>query len=343
MKSQPLLKMLIWCLFLSIMFSCTKTEEEKPIIRIIVESETEVSETSFVVNWNINSAAITSIKIELSDKINFSTVLKTVSVSDVSKKSRLIDSLKGASRYYYKIVAEADGQIVTSDVKNVTTSYKTETVSFTTSDGYKIAARLKYLESKAEKSPGIICMHELGVFVNNWNNNELVTSLIANGFVCMVLDFRGHGQSDDFDLQDIASDLSMVVPDLHAAIQYLKNHPAVETENIALMGGSLGAIMSIAGNGYDEVKCSVALSGARIGIYSIFPEMEINSAFFVAGELDINANADFAEEASKLYEIAVEPKKLKIIPGISAHGTDLLGTSGIKEEIEDWLITNLSE
>ena len=172
------------------------------------------------------------------------------------------------------------GKSLSSEIKKVMTIYKTETVTFMTSDNYKIVAKIKYLESNTAKGPGILFMHELGAFVNNWNNAELVTSLIAEGNVCMILDFRGHGQSDDFDLQEIVDDIGVVAPDLIAAIDFLKSHESVNSEKIALVGGSLGAIMSIAGNGYEEVKCSVSLSGTRNGIYSIFQNLEIESGFF---------------------------------------------------------------
>lgn len=343
MKSQPQINFIYFLFFLIFLLSCNKTEEEQPQLTISIEPETEVSETGFKVHWTTNYTDIQSVKVEVSQQLDFASILKTVTVNNPLAESQMITGLSGASIYFYRIIFQVDGQTIVSDSKQKTTSYETESVTFTTSDDYKIAARIKYLKSNTNKGPGIICMHELGAFVNNWNNTDLVTNLIAQGYVCMVFDFRGHGQSEDFDLQEILDDVGVVAPDLAASMNYLKNHQAVAPDKIVLMGGSLGALMSIAGNGYDEVKCTVALSGARMGIYSIFPDQVISNAFFVAGELDIVENTDFAEEASALYDIAAEPKKVKIISGTPAHGTELLGVKGLTQEIEDWVNTCLSE
>lgn len=337
MKSQPILRLFVLCLFLIFLSSCEKTEEA-PTVTLTNEAASKITETSFTANWKINTTNLKSLKVEISQQTEFTTIFKTVVVNDLSKKNQLISDLPGATIYYYRIVASlSNGNTLTSDAKKIETTYHSESAAFTTSDGIELSASIKYLSSNTSKGPGIIFMHELGVFVNNWKNAELVTNLISQGYVCMVLDFRGHGQSDDFELQEIAEDIGKVAPDLVAALKFLKKHESVDPENIGLVGGSLGAIMAIAGNGFDEVKCTVALSGARIGIYSIFQDLKINSAFFIVGELDNGGGVDFPGEASKLYEIASEPKKLIIIPGNSGHGTNLLTVKGLNQEIVDWI------
>ena len=337
MNSQPIFWLSLSFSLLILFTNCNKSDEEQVVI-LTNQDPSSVTETSFTANWSINSSDLKSLRIEVSSQQDFSSIFKTVTVQNTSLKSESISDLHGATVYYYRIIASLNnGNSVSSEVKKVMTIYKTESVTFITSDNLQIAAKLKYLESNSTKGPGIIFMHELGVFVNNWNNAELVTSLIAQGNVCMVLDFRGHGQSDAFELQDIADNIGVVAPDLIAAIDFLKSHKAVNPQKLALVGGSLGAIMSIAGNGYEEVKCSVSLSGGRNGIYSIFQNLEIESAFFIVGELDNGGGIDFPNEAAKLYEIAKQPKKLKTIAGNSAHGTNLLVEDGLNQEIIDWI------
>lgn len=337
MSCKQFFTLSIFCISI-LFFACSKTEE-KIAANISAGSATDITETSFVANWTVTSAEISSLRIEVSINTSFAPLHKSsVNVADLTKKSELITGLTGASIYFYRIVAVLnDGSTITTNVKKIETSYHNELVTFATTDGINLAASIKYLKSNTNKKPGIVFMHELGVFVNNWKNAELITRLISQGYVCLVLDFRGHGQSDDFDLMEIAEDLGKVAPDLIAAIDFLKNHQAVDNKNLGLVGGSLGAIMAIAGNGYDEVKCTVSLSGARNGIYSIFQDLEIESSFFISGELDNGGAVDFASEASKLYEIAKEPKKLKIIPDNSAHGTNLLTENGLNQEIIDWI------
>ena len=309
---------------------------------ITPESATDVTETSFKVSWSINSFDINSLSIELSLKDTFEPIEKVVEVVNTSQTSQIIDQMKGATTYHYRVKASLnDGSTVLSAGKSVTTSYKTESLTITTSDGINIAGKLKYLESQKDKRPGIIFMHELGVWVNNWQSADVVTSFIAQGYACLIIDFRGHGQSDDFPLPTTPSQveefINEVTKDLSASIDFMQAHEIVNEDQLALIGGSLGGIMAIAGNGYDEVKATIALSAPQIGIYSIFPDLNIKSAFFIAGELDVNQTANFAEEAAALYEIAEEPKKLKILPGNSAHGTDLLISPGLNQEIIDWI------
>ncbi len=117
----------------------------------------------------------------------------------------------------------------------------------------------------------------------------------------------------------------------------------VDTTRFGLAGGSLGAIMSIAGNGYEEVKCTVALSGARLGINAIFEEFDITNAFFASGELDNGGEIDFASEAEKLYQMAVEPKKLMILEGRAEHGSNLLMSKSLNAEILSWIDACLKE
>lgn len=66
-------------------------------------------------------------------------------------------------------------------------------------------------------------------------------------------------------------------------MQFLKNHSKVDSTNLCLVGASLGAIMAVAGNGFEEVKTSVSVSGIEDGIYEIFPDMTISSVLYVVG------------------------------------------------------------
>jgi len=341
MKSQHIFRIFFLSSIIFILFACKKNEEQVPVT-INAESATEVTETSFKVSWSINSSDINSLSIELSSKNTFEPIEKAISVVNTSQKSQVVDQMNGATTYHYRVRASLnDGSTVLSAGKSVTTSYKTESVTITTSDGINIAGKLKYLESQKNDKPGIIFMHELGVWVNNWQSADLITSLIAQGYACLIIDFRGHGQSDYYplptDQSQIEEFVNAVTKDLIASIAFLQSHEIVDGEQLALVGGSLGAIMAIAGNGYDEVKATVSLSASQLGIYSVFPGLKINSAFFIAGELDANQAVNFAEEAAALYEIAEEPKKLKILSGNSSHGTDLLISPGLNQEIIDWI------
>ncbi len=342
MKSQPIIRVFILCAFLLVFFSCKKEEADAPIT-ITLESASEIKETSFIVNWSANSADISQLTIQFAFNESFSPIEKEFEITNINENSLEVNELEGATQYKYRLKALLNnGGIIYSKISSVTTSYKIEPVTFTTSDGILIAGKLKYLESNNDIKPAIIFMHELGVWVNNWQNADVVTSLIAQGYICLIIDFRGHGQSGDYPLPTDASEIEAFInstsQDLIASINFLKTKDVVDANQFALVGGSLGAIMAVAGNEFDGVKATVALSASRLGIFSIFPELNINSALFIAGELDVNIQSvNFATEANALYNMAEEPKKLVILPGNSAHGTNLLLAPGVNQEIISWI------
>lgn len=127
-------------------------------------------------------------------------------------------------------------------------------------------------------------------------------------------------------------------------MSFLKSQSKVDSTNLALVGASLGAIMAVAGNGFEEVKTSVSVSGIEDGIYEIFPGMNISSVLYMVGELDIHesSNSNFPEEAQSMYDITHEPKKLIIVSGASAHGTELLGSETLISEIIEWVDTGFN-
>ena len=342
MKSQPVFKYFIYLSILIFLFSCKKTEEKIPVT-ITLESATEISETGFKISWNINSVNINSLTVEISLQDAFSLIEKEVDVQNTSQTTQVIDQMKGATVYYYRLKAVFDdGTVLLSEAKKVTTYFIEEPVSFTASDGINLAGVLKYLESNTGKKPGIIFMHELIPFGNNWQSAEVVTSLIAQGYVCLILDFRGHFQSDDVPIPTEYSQIEAFInetsKDVVAAIDFMKLNDKVDGDKLALVGASLGGIMAIAANPFIEVKASVALSASQLGIYSIFPNLDLNSTFFIAGEEDANMNGtNFSIEAAAMYNNSEEPKKLKIFADNSDHGTNLLSEQGLNQEIIDWI------
>lgn len=64
--------------------------------------------------------------------------------------------------------------MINSGAKSLITSFESETVIFNTSDNMTIAGRINYLSSNETTKPGIIFMHEMGAFVNNWYCSEVV-------------------------------------------------------------------------------------------------------------------------------------------------------------------------
>lgn len=337
-------------LFFSILVftSCDKEEQNISPTQIDITSFSEVIESGFTVHWKTNIENLSSLIIEVSINNDFNLIFKEVQVLELDHLSQVVGGLKGATTYYIRLNAKTmDGIEYQSEISEVQTFYKTIPVEFITSDGFKISGSLRFLESFPGKRPGIIFMHELTRSSNSWNNEKVVTQFISQNYACLLFDFRGHGKSDYYPLP---VEFSQVEPyifqtryDVIAAVEYMKSSDIVFSEKIALIGGSLGGIMAIAGSGFEEVKAAVALSASQLGIYSIFPDLEMRSIFFIAGEMDVTEYNHFAEQATAMNQAAEEPKKLKIIAGNSDHGTRLLQSTGLNEEIVDWINLNMNE
>lgn len=114
-----------------------------------------------------------------------------------------------------------------------------EQVKLTTYDGIELAANL-YLPTKGEDLnewwPGIIVCHG---FASRKEEHVAFGEMAAeNGFVALILDLRGHGESGgELDAN--------VFNDVAAALQYLQSRPEVNPTSIAIRGSSLGGWLAI--------------------------------------------------------------------------------------------------
>jgi len=326
-------------LILLSLYSCDKNTDS--IHSISLNSASSISETGFTAHWETISSDIQSLTLEIATDEEFSNIVKSSIINDLKLDHQTIDGLQGARKYYFRLNAKLPtGEGIISNIKTVKTTYFSQVVTYQTEDGLTISGKLSYLSYNESPAPAVIFMHEMGIFVNNWNNSEVVDGLIAKGYVCLVFDFRGHGNSSDIDdLSILLSDKSLIAKDLKDSIEYLKTNERVNSQKIDLVGASLGAIMAVAGNGFEEVKTSVALSGIRDGIYEIFPDMTISSSLYIVGENDIRTdpNVNFPNESQAMYDLSEEPKQIIIVEGSSSHGTNLLTSMEVVDTIIDWI------
>ncbi len=200
-----------------------------------------------------------------------------------------------------------------------------------------------YKDSNSSLKPCVVFMHELGRG-RAWDHKDIVQKFAAKGYVCVLFNFRGHGNSTPVkDLTELLKDKSLVAKDLDAVFHYIKKDKRVDSTRVGLVGASLGGTMAVAGNGYTGVKASVCLSGVQDGIYTLFPGMLLKSTLYIVGEIDFSAslNIDFAKDAQIMYNQTSDPKKIIVVPGSENHGTDLLKIAGIEEEIMAWITSKL--
>lgn len=323
---------------------CSKDDAGDSVVLAL--SVTDIGEQDFKVNWT-SGESLSKTEIELSLSAEFNELVYQYTENDPNVITHMVEGLTGATKYYLRVRASlADGTTLPVVTKTVETSYASESVTILTTDGLELSGKLKYLESNSGPAPAIIFMHELGVWVNNWKAADVVPRLIAEGYVCLVFDFRGHGNSTSIpDVGILIEDWSLVATDLKSAMNFLKQDPRVDPTQFALAGGSLGAIMALAGNGYEEVKSSVALSPGKMGVFQIFPDQVLQNTLYIVGENDIHENPsiNFPEHAEYLFGISESPKKLHIVNGSGSHGTDLLESKGVEDMILDWIKTGFTK
>lgn len=313
--------------------------DPQAVLKIL--SPTNVSETGFQVNWSVEDPfGFQSISVQVASEEDMSNSVSYVHIDDITTQHLLVENLHGARQYYYKVSLINQGTaVVESEIKSVETSYHVETTELVTEDLYTLSGKLSYLESLSGTRPGIILMHEFGVWVNPWVGSPLLKQLVADGYICLTFFFRGHGSSTPVDdLMDLINNKSLLVSDLQSALDFMNTHELVSAGELGLIGGSMGAIMALAGNGYEEVLTSVALSPVIDGVFLIFPGMTLNSVYYLVGELDINDELDVncPAEANTLFDLTEEPRKIDIIPGTADHGTNLLARDSLNTSIQDW-------
>ncbi len=105
-------------------------------------------------------------------------------------------------------------------------------------DGHRLAGVVFYPEKLKEKNPAIL-------FVQGWTGNmvrsfQYAESLSKMGFICMLFDNKGHGESEgDIKVFTIREFLEGVI----AAYDYLLKIEGVDKESVNVVGSSFGGYL----------------------------------------------------------------------------------------------------
>ena len=81
---------------------------------------------------------------------------------------------------------------------------------------------------------------------------EIATNFVSLGYNVLTYDYRGYGESDDFDINTKFYIYSQFEKDLNAVIDYARKHHS-KNRNLSLYGQGIGASMSLA---IGAVRCS---------------------------------------------------------------------------------------
>jgi dienelactone hydrolase len=317
-----------------------------PDVRVIFQDPQNVTETGFTLIWSIKPSDYSSMSVILARDPSFRDIVRTRTYSDHTTNTTRFDSLQGATEYFYRIsIVRQPGSLFISPTKSIHMPFQNDMVSFSTADSATLKGFLSYLASTDGRRPAVIFMHEFGIFVNGWINSDLITTLVSQDYVCLVYFNRGHGSSSSLDdLHVLIEDPKYLANDLRGAMAYLAGLPMVRPEQMVLAGASMGASMAVTANGSDSVLASVALSPADSYIDYLYPGVPLKNILYIVGENDVVTTdqgiVNFPEEAQDLYNRTTDPRKLIVVSGTDAHGTELLESPGVNQEILDWILAH---
>lgn len=198
-------------------------------------------------------------------------------------------------------------------------------IVISTEDGVTIRGAL--YSPQIEKPPGLLLLHVLGSNRNDWA--EFGERARRAGYMCLAIDFRGHGDSGvpagvDGNYKAFAdAHWQGFLFDVAAGRRALIEAGA-DPENIGIVGASIGANAGLAyADAYDGVHALVMISpGLRYKTFAIAPLMRETRGLPI---LLITSEGDTysASSCRTLKEAAPGFCELRAYPG-SAHGTDLL-------------------
>jgi fermentation-respiration switch protein FrsA (DUF1100 family) len=246
-----------------------------------------------------------------------------------------------------------------------------EQVELHTADGLQLAS---WFTPPDERGAAVIFVHGLGS-----NRGELLDEaelLVKRGYGALLIDLRNHGSSQG-ELTTLGFD---EVLDVEAAYRYLANRSDVDAGRIGLLGNSMGAIVVIrAAARLPSIRAVVAQSGltslednighsfqavtrlpkfpfaplviligewrAGVAISQVRPIDDVRTyrsqaILFIHGEADqvvppINS--------LQLFEAALEPKELYIVPGGGHGGLLNADPIGYEAKLADFYDQHLRE
>ncbi|MBI2450715.1 MAG: alpha/beta fold hydrolase [Parcubacteria group bacterium] len=219
-----------------------------------------------------------------------------------------------------------------------------ETINFKTSDNVIIVG--DYFKTADPKAPAVLLLHMMPADRFSWT--ELAKKLQQNGFQCLAIDLRGHGESRDQNGKHLNyrnfSDLEHQSSkfDVDRSVKFFIEK-GIKLENISIIGASIGANLALDfAVGHNEIKAVVLLSPG-LNYRGILTEPlaknlkgDDGQSVFMAATYGDEYSADSVKKLSKIIPKGVK-KEIKILEG-KAHGTDMFEENlNLENELISWL------
>jgi dienelactone hydrolase len=216
-------------------------------------------------------------------------------------------------------------------------------ITFSTDDdaGVQIAGDL-YVPDKTPAA-AVLALHQWGA--DRGTYKDFAKTMRDAGFVVLTIDGRGFGESTvgadgkvepGWNLQD----------DIAAAVDYLKEQPAVDAQRIGIVGASYGASNALIYAAGDPQNIrAVALLSVGLNYHDSLPTEPAIKKYGDRPLLMVAAkdDAESADATTKLAGEAKSPKYMTKIYDTGGHGTALLAPAvGGTDLLKTFFVKNLT-
>lgn len=206
-----------------------------------------------------------------------------------------------------------------------------EKVSFVTSDGITICGLYRHPASSINRT--FILLHGLGSSQEEWQS--FADKLVSSGYGVLSYDARGHGKStagthgrtisyNSFGHPGSGSEWEQMLGDLGKAVDFLNNEKAIPSNEIGLIGASLGAnVVLTYASKHPEIPIVMLLSpGINYAGYGTFEPIKAFEHRTIA--LAASPQDTYAYQSSiLLYQKIRDNTKAAFLTGTAGHGVQM--------------------
>ena len=207
---------------------------------------------------------------------------------------------------------------------------KSEPMTFVASDGLEIQTTYATPGGTAP-FPGIILLHMLGRNRQVWEQTGVIDAFRLQGYAVLAIDMRGHGETGgERDWVLAREDFSMIYDQFVAL-------PEVDETKTAVMGGSIGANMSLSlAVDRPAIQTTILLSPGLdyrgVATDDLMTQYGERPIFIVASEED-----GYAADSSRTLTESATNGTLELFNG-AGHGTNMFSREpALLELILNWL------
>lgn len=184
--------------------------------------------------------------------------------------------------------------------------------------GGGLILRGSYYPASAQPAPAVLMLHMYGRNRHDWA--DLATRMQAEGFTCLTIDLRGHGQTAGDE------DWEMARQDVLLAWEWLTARPEVDQSRTGAVGASIGANLSLWLGAEQPGLAALALLSPgyeyfRVEIEGLIERYGQRPVFLAASDED-----GYSAETVRALAAAASGPVDAVMYTAAGHGTQMLAS-----------------